>query len=391
MKSYRRTLRGPLVTGLVLLLILSSGCATCFDRFINGTRVKPPYEPDPAAAELHSRLLIIDLHADPLLWNRDLLSRSSYGHVDLPRLRDGNMGLEVFGVVTGVPFPPSLDNNRDGWDSITLLAWLQGWPREARKSRLERALYQSAKLQGRINASGGAFMLIESRRDLESLVAARSRGESVIGALLSLEGAHALEGDPAHIDRLFDAGFRMLGLVHHFDNAMAGSAHGREKHGLTDKGRDLVKRALARGMIIDLAHASPQTIDEVVAMVDRPVIASHGGVRGTCDTARNLADRHVRAIAKTGGVIGIGVYKYATCGKTLEDTVRAMRYVADLVGVEHVALGSDFDGAVTTVVDAGGLALLTGAMQKQGFSPEEIAAIMGGNALRVLRQTLPHE
>lgn len=391
MQSYRRPLQWPLVTCLAFILFLSSGCATCFDRFINGTRVKPPYDPDPAAAELHSRLLIIDLHADPLLWDRDLLTRSSYGHVDLPRLRDGNVGIEVFGVVTGVPFPPSLDNNRDGWDSITMLAWLEGWPREARKSRLERALYQSAKLQGRISASAGALMLIKNRRDLESLVDARLRGVPVIGALLSLEGVHALEGDPENIDRLFDAGFRMLGLVHLFDNDMAGSAHGKEKHGLTDKGKDLVRRALARGMIIDLAHASPKTIDDVVAMASAPVIASHGGVRGTCDTTRNLADQHVRAIAKTGGVIGIGVYRYATCGKTIEDTVRAMRYAADLVGVEHVALGSDFDGAVTTVVDAGGLALLTGAMRKQGFSAEEIAAIMGGNALRVLRQTLPDE
>ena len=181
----------------------------------------------------------------------------------------------------------------------------------------------------------------------------------------------------------------MLGLAHFFDNAMCGSAHGQGMYGLTEKGREMIHRALARGMIIDLAHASPQTIDDVLAMVDRPVIASHGGVRGTCDTVRNLADKHIIGIAKSGGVIGIGLYKYATCGKTLDDAVRAMRYVADLVGVEHVALGSDFDGATTTVVDASGLVMLTQALMQAGFTEEEIAAIMGGNALRVFLKTLP--
>jgi len=142
-------------------------------------------------------------------------------------------------------------------------------------------------------------------------------------------------------------------------------------------------------MIIDLAHASPKTIDNILAMVDRPVVASHVGVRGTCDTARNLADRHIRGIASTDGVIGIGLFRYATCGKALNDTVRAMRYVADLVGVEHVALGSDFDGAVTTVVDSSGLVMLSEALLQEGFSEVEVTAIMGGNALRVFRQTLP--
>jgi microsomal dipeptidase-like Zn-dependent dipeptidase len=104
---------------------------------------------------------------------------------------------------------------------------------------------------------------------------------------------------------------------------------------------------------------------------------------------RNLSDDQVRGIAGTGGVIGIGVYKYATCGKTVGDTVRAMRYVADLVGVEHVALGSDFDGAVATVFDTTGWPLLTEALIEAGFSEKEIAAILGGNVLRVLRDTLP--
>jgi membrane dipeptidase len=371
------------------VFLLCCACTSLPDRLLNGTHIPPPYEPDPLAERIHQRLVVVDLHADTLLWNRDLLERASYGNVDVPRLREGNVALQVFGVVTGVPLIPRPENNRDSSDVITLLAKLQDWPAETYDSRVKRALYQAEKLADRVRESNGALKLIYSRRDLEELLAARNRGERIIGALLALEGAHGLEGEPANIDRLFKAGFRMLGLAHFFDNAMCGSAHGQGKYGLTKKGHELISRALARGMIIDLAHASPQAIDDVLATVNRPVIASHGGVRGTCDTVRNLDDRHIIGIARSGGVIGIGLFKYASCGKTLDDTVRAMRYVADLVGVEHVALGSDFDGATATVVDATGLVMLTQALLRAGFSEEEIAAIMGGNALRVFLKTLP--
>ena len=377
------------IVTFVALLVMITGCATMADRFINGTYIDPPYKPDAAAARLHQNLLVVDLHADPLLWNRDLLKRASYGNVDVPRLQEGNVGLQTFGVVSGVPFPPKMENNEDERDVIGLLARLQDWPEATYDSRLQRALYQAAKLAERAQSSAGALTLITNQQQLEALVAARQRGEQIIGAMLSLEGAHALEGDTANIEQLFEAGFRMVGLVHHFDNAIAGCAHGKDKYGLTDKGRELIRIALARGMIIDLAHASAQTIDDVLAMANKPVVASHGGVRGTCDTARNLTDRHIRGIADSGGVIGIGIYKLATCGKTLEDTVRAMRYVADLVGIEHVALGTDFDGAVSTVVDASGLVMLTQALLQAKFTEAEIAAIMGANALRVFRQTLP--
>lgn len=373
----------------MLIVPVLASSASLADRLINTVYLDPPYQADEVAHELHRQLQVIDLHADPLLWQRDLLQQISYGHVDLPRLQQGNVALQVFGVVTGVPFPLRMENNRDRGDLISLLARLQGWPKAARQSRLQRALYQAEKLHAYSEASTGSLKLIKTVQDLDELLALRIEGQKVVGGLLSLEGAHALEGEPANIEKLFTAGFRMLGLVHLFDNEMAGSSHGDRMHGLTAKGRTMLQRALALGMIIDLAHASSLTLDEVVAMVDRPVIASHGGVRGTCDTARNLADRHVRAIAKTGGVIGIGIYKYATCGKTLQDTVRAMRYVAELVGVEHVALGSDFDGAVIAVVDASGLSLLTEALLQDGFTATEIQAIMGGNALRVFRSVLP--
>lgn len=375
--------------GLAGMLLTTSGCVTLVDSVINDTSANPPYTVSDATRIVHDQLRIVDLHADPLLWSRDLLERHSYGHVDLPRLQEGKTALQVFGVVTGVPFPISLENNRDHWDLITLLTQFQWLPVEVRQSRLQRALYQAGKLQQSIDASGQQLLPIRTRRDLEKLMSLRAQGQPVIGAMLSLEGLHALEGDVANLERLHDAGFRMLGLVHLFDNDMAGSAHGIGKQGLTDKGRALVKLAVQRGMIIDLAHASGQTIDDIVATLDKPVVVSHGGVRATCDTARNLADRHIQAIARSGGVVGIGIYQWATCGKTMQDAVKAIRHVVNLVGIEHVALGTDFDGAVETVVDAAGLPLLTEALLAGGFTPAQIGALMGENALRVFRQTLP--
>ncbi len=324
-------------SGLILLVVLHlSGCASITDWWLNDVTNEPPYKASVEAVALHKTLNIVDLHADPLLWQRSLLNRNKRGHVDLPRLQDGNVALQVFGVVTGVPFPLSMENNKDGYDVIGLLASMQDWPESTHDSRLQRALFQASRLKDFSTASNGALRIIRSHEDIAALMATRQKDKPVIGALLSLEGAHALEGNPDNIDALYHAGFRMLGLVHLMDNDMAGSTHGVDRHGLTDKGRTMLQRALELGYVIDLAHASAKTIDEVLNIVDRPpVVASHGGVRGTCDTARNLSDNHVKGIAATGGLVGIGLYEYATCGKTLEYTVRAIRYVVDLVGIDH--------------------------------------------------------
>ena len=377
-------------TAAVLLALVGTGCTTLGERLVARTIDPGPYQASTEAAMLHQRLTIIDLHADTLLWTRDLLQRGDRGHVDLPRLQEANVALQTFGVVTGIPFPLSMENNRDRRDVITLLSSLQKWPEPTRSSRFERASYQASKLTDRIEASGGFLHGIRTVADLDTLLAARTRGKRTVGALLSLEGVHALEGNVDNFERLFDVGFRIFGLVHLFDNDMAGSVHGIDQHGLTDKGRELIRRIQARGAIVDLAHASAATIDDVLAMTVAPVMASHGGVRGTCDSARNLSDEQIRGIARTNGVIGIGLYRYATCGKTVAETVKAMRYVADLVDVSHVALGSDFDGA-KTMIDVTGLVLLTEALLEDGFTETEIAAIMGGNSLRVLRAVLPKQ
>jgi len=177
--------------------------------------------------------------------------------------------------------------------------------------------------------------------------------------------------------------------THFFDNEWGGSAHGVNKTGLTDKGREMIRRMEARGMLVDVAHAAPRTVDDVLSVATRPVIDTHTGVRGTCDHIRNLSDEQVRGIAATGGVVGIGYWDTATCGTDARAVARSIRYASNLAGVEHVALGSDFDGAVKEPFDTTGLVEITDALIAEGFSDDEIRMIMGGNIIRLLSQSLP--
>jgi microsomal dipeptidase-like Zn-dependent dipeptidase len=181
----------------------------------------------------------------------------------------------------------------------------------------------------------------------------------------------------------------MMSPSHFFDNDIGGSAAGANKTGLTEKGREWVRQMEARHMIVDLAHASAKTIEDVLAIASRPLVVSHTGVKGTCDNNRNLSDDQIRAVAAKGGLIGIWYWDTATCGTDARAIAKAMRYVSDRVGVEHVALGSDFDGAITAPFDTTGLVKITEAMLEAGYSEQEIRMIMGENVIRFLQQNLP--
>lgn len=359
------------------------------ERRLNGILDPEPRRPSGAAVELHRRLTVVDLHADSLLWGRDLLRRAERGHVDLPRLVAGNVAIEVFAVATKTPRHLNIERNDDRSDDIVLVAIASGWPIRTWTSLLARAEHQAARLRAMAAASRGGLVLIESAADLETFLARRVTDPLVVGGLLAIEGAHALDDDPANLDRLVDAGYRMVGLAHFFDNAFAGSAHGLAKGGLTAAGRDLVARLEGRSVIVDLAHASAATIDDVLAIAGRPVVVSHGGVRGTADNTRNLSDDQLRAIAANGGLVGIGFWPTASGGDDAAAIARAVGHAVAVAGTERVALGSDFDGAVPTPFDVSGLALLTEALLAEGLDEPAIAGVMGGNALRFLSANLP--
>ncbi len=272
---------------------------------------------------------------------------------------------------------------------MILMALAQGWPPATWRRLLPRALHLAGRAHAMAARAGGRFRIIETRADLAAYETARRDRPAITAGLLSIEGAHALDGDPANVDVVADAGFRMMSPSHFFDNAFGGSAHGIEKGGLTDRGREMVERMEARGMLVDVAHASAATIDDVLAMATRPVVASHTGLRGSCDNARNLSDAHARGIAGTGGVLGIGFWPTACGGDDVASIASAIRYAVGVAGVEHVALGSDFDGAVPEPFDATGLVRLTDALLDTGLDEAAIAGIMGGNARRLLAEALP--
>ncbi len=386
MKWVIRVLLALLVLGILGFFFVFPGYMM---RNANQVLDREPYVPSQQAVELHKTLFIADLHCDALLWNRDLLKRSRIGHVDIPRLIEGNVALQAFTIVSKVPPGLNIERNEGKRDLITLLVIAQRWPFSTWGSLKARAVYQSQKLQRFAEKSEGRFFVIRSRQDLQDYLERRNSNPKITAGFLGAEGAQVLEGDIANLDDLFNAGIRMMAPTHFFDNDVAGSAHGVNKGGLTDLGRAMIREMEKRRMIIDLAHASAKTIDDVLAMVTRPVVVSHTGVRGTCDNQRNLSDEQIRGIAATGGVIGIGYWETAVCGKDARAIVKAMRHVADLVGVEHIALGSDFDGGVLEPFDTTGLIEITDELLKAGFSEDDVRRIMGGNVLRLLSEHLP--
>ena len=382
------------VVGLVVLLVavvvvFFTIAPVVVDRRMNTVVSTTIPAVSPQASALHRTLFVADLHADELLWGRDLLLRVDRGHVDLPRLQEAKVALQVFSAVTKTPRDMNYDRNTGETDNIALLALAQRWPGETRASLRARATYQAEKLQDAILRAGGAITLITSRDTLLAFAQRRGGDPMQVGALLAIEGLHALDGTLENVDVLFAHGYRMMGLTHFFDNAVAGSAHGVTHGGLTALGRQVVSRMEQLGIIVDLAHASTQTVQEVLAMATRPVVVSHTGVAAVCPGPRNLTDEQLRAIAANGGLIGIGYWDGAVCKPTVGNIVKAITHAVRVMGVQHVGLGSDFDGATETPWDTRGVIVITHALLEAGMSADDVSRVMGGNTLDFLLRTLP--
>ncbi len=349
---------------------------------------KPLLVVSPEAKALHATLQIVDLHSDTLMWKRDLLDSASRGHEDLPRLQAGNVALQLFSSVTKTPRGQNYDGNGDDTDNITPLVIAQLQPLRTWGSLVERSLWHATKLDRAVARSDRALLKIDRAGLVDALTDRRASGDRVVGAMLTIEGLHNLEGKAANLDRLYAAGFRMAGLTHFFDNELAGSMHGIRKGGITAFGLEVAARMEEKGMIIDIAHLSHDGVAQLLKVVRRPVVSSHGGVQATCQVNRNLTDEEIEGVARTGGVIGIGYWEGAVCATDPRAAARAMKHVRDLVGIETVALGSDYDGATTVRFDTSQLVQVTQALLDEGFTPDEIRAVMGGNALRVIRAGL---
>ena len=372
---------------LVALVFLRFTLPGLVDSYFNVVVDHSPYRVSDEAQILHESLFIADLHADSLLWKRDLRKRNSVGHLDVPRLQEGNVGLQVLSATTKSPSSDNYVRNDADSDRITLLTVSTLWPPRTWGSLYERARYQLERLHAL--AADTTLSVITSKREMQQFLAARARGDDVIAAIYLIEGAHALEGDLSKLDALYDEGLRIAGLTHFFDNELGGSLHGISGDGLSEFGEAAVRRMNELGIIIDVAHASPQMVRDVLRLSDSPPMLSHGGMKGACDTPRNLDDELMLAFADAGGLIGIGFWSGAVCDPTPSGVVDTIRYAIDVLGVDHVALGSDYDGTVAVTFDASELAALTQAMLDADFSETEIRQVMGENVRRFMLENLP--
>ncbi len=327
---------------------------------------------------------VADAHADSLLWNRDLNVASTEGHADFPRLHEGGIRVQAFTIPTwGLPVV----------NGMGLFAWWRRWPRSARRSPLARALWQAERLADHVSRSGGRVALVRTCADLDRCLAS-----GTLAALLGIEGAQALEGDPKNLRRFFDLGVRFLGPSHLIPNEFASCSYWAYRdRGLSGLGRELLAEMARLGMGLDLAHASPRAFDEMLVVAEASggrlaAFDSHTGVRGARPSWRHLSDGQLRALARAGGVVAMILAREYLGGRELRHFVAHVRHAASVIGAEHIALGSDFDGFVRLPVemrDARDFPLIAPTLRAAGFGREESTGILGANLVRWFRSMLP--
>ncbi len=326
---------------------------------------------------LHRRAIVVDLHADTLLWMRHLRYRFDrrhrvalpasplFNHIDLPRLRGSGVTAIGFGLVVNP---------------------LRGKGCVAETDRLID-LFEAT-----VAAHAADLSFVRSGRDIRE---AKKVGKT--GIFLGIEGGHALAGDLENLDHFYDRGVRYLTIAHFTSNALGHplSRRSRRDHGLTPLGCAAVERMNALGMLIDVAHLNLRGIEDVLSLTKAPVIASHTALSSVHPLPwRNLPDEQVRGIADSGGVVGIIFHPLYLCGRLcapLEAVARHIERAIEVAGEDHVALGSDFDGFITLpkgLRDIEELCHLTDLLLRRGLSERTVEKVIGGNVTRVFEEVV---
>jgi membrane dipeptidase len=276
---------------------------------------------------------IADGHADSLMWNRDLTARQRRGHVDFPRLREANVRLQCFTVVTrGYPVV----------DGLGALALARGWPAEARAGPWARCLFQLERMHALCDRASGAVRIAATAAALEENLAA-----GATSAVLGVEGGQALEGRTERVAELRRRGVAFMSLTHLGNNELAGSSSPlMGDRPVTELGRRVLDEMARCRMSVDLSHLSRRAFREVVLHPGARPFCSHAGVRGAARSWRNLDDGELRSIAARGGVVGIIFATIYLGGREIADVVRHVEHALGVAGEDAVAFGSDFDGMV---------------------------------------------
>lgn len=324
-----------------------------------------------AALDLHHSALVADLHCDSVLLQmrneRDLAQRSTAGHLDLPRLIEGGVNLQVFAIWTDPKalkpgeFDPFV---RRGIEAVKALC-------DRNSDRIALALSPAEALD-----------IIGSGR---------------IAAVIGVEGGHALEGRLERLAEWFSAGVRLLTVTWCNSNELADSGADANKphNGISALGREAIREMNRLGMIVDVSHCSDEAFFEILEVSSAPVIASHSGIRALRDFHRNLSDEQLRALAGNRGVMGMVFLPHFLNAEedraSIADVVAGIDHVVKLVGPEHVGLGSDFDGFagnLTGLEDVSKLPALTSRLLELGHSEDAIRGILGSNFLRVWQEVV---
>jgi len=322
---------------------------------------------------LHSKSVLVDLHNDILerIYMEDpnyhLADYHTYFETDIPRLKTGNMDLEFFA------------------------AWVHPTAYAGKYFQTTMELIDRFKLEVSLNE--------------QDLVQAYNHGTAMevinsgkIAGVIGVEGGHSIENSIDNLIQLYDAGMRYMTITWNNSTDWAISAQHPNSltEGLSEFGREVIKKMDSLGVIIDVSHTGIKTIDDILEVTQNPIIATHSGARAIKNHYRNLYNSQLRDIANSGGVIGIVFYPpfvgdYNNTGSTdIDDVIKHIDYIVNYVGIDYVAIGSDFDGTggylplgledVTKFPD------LTYALLEHGYSQDDVSKILGKNFLRVFKQ-----
>jgi len=359
---------------------------------MSSTRATTPFPP------------IFDGHNDTVLsivkTGRSFFDRSEDGHLDLPRARDGGLGGGFFAVY--IHDPVRGEKSQEGVPSPDAVLNIYGdertWPEPM---PLDYAQSAALSLFGRLlqipQASNGAVKVVRTAAELQYCL-----DSGVFAMLLHFEGAEPLDPDGYALDAFYAAGLRSVGLTHSRRNRYCKGVPFKFPHspdtgdGLTDAGKALVRQLNRRKVMIDLSHINERGFWGVAAVSDAPLVATHSNAHALSNSPRNLTDRQLDAIRESRGVAGLNF----SVGFLREDGVRNadtpitrmvehISYMAERMGIDRVALGSDFDGTTVPaeLKDAAGLPRLMGALEAHGYTREDLRKLAHGNWVRVLRDT----
>jgi membrane dipeptidase len=318
---------------------------------------------------VHSKYTMIDLHNDVLeVMVNDpgyhLATLHTYNHTDIPRLQQGEVDVQFFSIWVDP-------------DSTHYTNYFQ------------RALIMRDRFYSELAANPTT---IEQAVTMQQ--ALELNNQNKIAGIIGVEGGHHIENNLDNLDTLYSAGMRYLTITWNNSTNWAISARDPRTltHGLTEFGRQVIRKLDSLGVIIDVSHVGIKTIQDILQVTTNPIIATHSGARALNDNKRNLYDWQIQDIANSGGVIGVVFYPYFLNGSStasIADVIDHIDHIANLVGTDYVSIGSDFDGIEVTptgLEDVSKFPDLTLVLLQHGYTELEVAKILGGNFRRVFEQ-----